>query len=226
MDPQRNTEIEASCLLPLVASEDIQGGSIEWNSRYMLNPYDQHDDRQMLDLSKFPKTGAYLEKHAGRLKARYCAKKHPDSWYRTLDRISYRVLRAEKLLLPDIQRGGNVALDERGQFYPHHNVYWITSDTWNMRALCVLMRSSFVTDQIRRVSVQMRGGSIRYQAQNLRHVHIPAWSSLDEADVTALAGLYGESDVARVDRLVESLLAKVVGRQPKKLVAQEFDFAV
>ncbi len=226
VDPQRNTEIEASCLLPLVASEDIQGGSIEWNSRYMLNPYDQHDDRQMLDLSKFPKTGAYLEKHAGRLKARYCAKKHPDSWYRTLDRISYRVLRAEKLLLPDIQRGGNVALDERGQFYPHHNVYWITSDTWNMRALCVLMRSSFVTEQIRRVSVQMRGGSIRYQAQNLRHVHIPAWSSLDEADVTALAGLYGESDVARVDRLVESLLAKVVGRQPKKLVAQEFDFAV
>ena len=44
--------------------------------------------------------------------------------------------------------------------------------------------------------------------------------------MTALAGLYGESDVARVDRLVERLLAKVVGRQPKKLVAQEFDFAV
>ena len=105
-------------------------------------------------------------------------------------------------------------------------MYWITSDTWNMRALCVLMRSSFVTDQIRRVSVQMRGGSIRYQAQNLRHVHIPAWSSLDEADVTSLAGLYGETDVAKVDRFVESLLAKVVDRQPKKLVVQEFDFAV
>jgi hypothetical protein len=226
VDPQRNAEIEDSCLLPLVASEDIQSGSIEWNSRYMLNPYDQHDDRQMLDLSMFPKVGAYLEKHAGRLKARYCAKKHPDSWYRTLDRISYKVLRAAKILLPDIQRGGNVALDERGEYYPHHNVYWITSDTWNMRALCVLMRSSFVTDQIRRVSVQMRGGSIRYQAQNLRHVHIPAWSSLDEADVTSLAGLYGETDVAKVDRFVESLLAKVVNRQPKKLVVQEFDFAV
>ena len=226
VDPQRNAEIEDSCLLPLVASEDIQSGSIEWNCRYMLNPYDQHDDRQMLDLSMFPKVGAYLEKHAGRLKARYCAKKHPDSWYRTLDRISYRVLRAAKILLPDIQRGGNVALDERGEYYPHHNVYWITSDTWNMRALCVLMRSSFVTDQIRRVSVQMRGGSIRYQAQNLRHVHIPAWSSLDEADVTSLAGLYEETDVAKVDRFVESLLAKVVDRQPKKLVVQEFDFAV
>ena len=226
VDPQRNAEIEDSCLLPLVASEDIRSGNIDWNSRYMLNPYDQQDDRQMLDLSMFPKTGAYLMRHADRLKARYCAKKHPDSWYRTLDRISYRVLRAEKILLPDIQRGGNVALDERGEYYPHHNVYWITSDTWNMRALCVLMRSSFVTDQIRRVSVQMRGGSIRYQAQNLRHVHIPAWSSLDEADVTALAALYGETDVAKIDRFINRLLEKVMDRQPKKLVVQEFDFAV
>ena len=226
VDPQRNAEIEDSCLLPLVASEDIQSGCIDWSNRYMLNPYDQQDDRRMLDLSMFPKTCAYLERHADRLKARYCAKKHPDSWYRTLDRISYRVLRATKILLPDIQRGGNVALDERGEYYPHHNVYWITSDTWNMRALCVLMRSSFVTDQIRRVSVQMRGGSIRYQAQNLRHVHIPAWSSLDAADVSALAGLYGEKDVAKIDYFIEGLLSKVAGRQPKKLVVQEFDFAV
>ena len=226
VDPQRYAEIEDSCLLPLVASEDIQSGCIDWSNRYMLNPYDQQDDRRMLDLSMFPKTCAYLERHADRLKARYCAKKHPDSWYRTLDRISYRVLRATKILLPDIQRGGNVALDERGEYYPHHNVYWITSDTWNMRALCVLMRSSFVTDQIRRVSVQMRGGSIRYQAQNLRHVHIPAWSSLDADDVSALAGLYGEKDVAKIDYFIEGLLSKVAGRQPKKLVVQEFDFAV
>ena len=226
VDPQRNAEIEDSCLLPIVASEDIRCGNIDWNSRYMLNPYDQHDDRQMLDLSMFPKTCAYLMRHADRLKSRYCAKKHPDSWYRTLDRISYRVLRAEKILLPDIQRGGNVALDERGEYYPHHNVYWITSDTWNMRALCALMRSSFVTDQIRRVSVQMRGGSIRYQAQNLRHVHIPAWSSLDETDVAALAGLYQETDVAKLDRFIDQLLEKVASRQPKKFVAQEFDFAV
>ena len=224
--PQRNAEIEDSCLLPLVAADDIRSGSIEWNGRYMLNPYNRYDDRRMLDLSLFPKTSAYLEKHAHRLKARYCAKKHPDSWYRTLDRISYKVLKSTKILLPDIQRGGNVALDERGEFYPHHNVYWITSDTWNMRALCVLMRSSFVTEQIRRISVQMRGGSIRYQAQNIRQVHIPAWCSLDESDVEALSRLYGETDLSKVDCSVEELLARVMGRQPKQLVAQEFDFAV
>ena len=81
VDPQLNANIEDACLLPLVASEDIRGGRIEWNRRYMLNPYDLHDDRQMLDLSKFPKVSAYLNRHANRLKSRYCARMHPDAWY-------------------------------------------------------------------------------------------------------------------------------------------------
>ena len=174
----------------------------------------------------FPKTAAYLNRHADRLKARYCARLHPDVWYRTLDRIKYSTLKAAKILLPDIQMGGNVALDEHGKYYPHHNVYWITSRVWNLRALCVLLRSSFVTDQIRRVSVQMRGGSIRYQAQNLRSVHIPSWSSLEEGDVEALAGLFTEKDISKIDACVNRMIAMVGSRQPKRLMAQEFDFAV
>lgn len=226
VDPPVNADIECSCLLPLVASEDIRDGRIEWKRRYMLNPYDQRDDRRMLDLSMFPKASAYLNRHADRLKSRYCARMHPDAWYRTLDKIKYSILRAAKILLPDIQHGGNVALDERGEFYPHHNVYWITSRAWNLRALCVILRSSFVTEQIRRVSVQMRGGSIRYQAQNLRNVHVPAWSSLEEGDIAALAGLYEEDDVSKVDACVNNVVAKVKDRQPKKLKVQELELAV
>ena len=224
IDPQLNAEIEDACLLPLVTSEDIRSGSIEWNRRYMLNPYDQHDDRRMLDLSMFPKTGAYLSRHAEKLKARYCAKKHPEAWYRTLDRINYSTLKASKILLPDIQRGGNVALDENGEFYPHHNVYWITSKSWNMRALCVILRSAFVTEQVRRVSMQMRGGSIRYQAQNLRNVHIPALTSLDESDLETLARLYDEKDASRINAYVDSLVAKVCDKQPAKIREQFFAF--
>ena len=226
VDPPLDAEIERSCLIPLVASEDIRGGHIEWNHRYMLNPYDQHDDSQMLDLVRFPKAGAYLNRYADRLKSRYCAKMHPDVWYRTLDRIKYSTLKTAKILLPDIQMGGNVALDEHGEYYPHHNVYWITSQVWNLRALCVLLRSSFVTDQIRRVSVQMRGGSIRYQAQNLRSIHIPAWDSLEGRDVEALAALYDEKDISAIDTCVNHVIARVGNRQPKRLIVQEFDFAV
>ena len=95
-----------------------------------------------------------------------------------------------------------------------------------LKALCVLMRSSFVTNQVRRVSAQMRGGSIRYQAQNLRHVHIPSWNSLDQADVDSLVALYHERDVSRIDSCVDRLLAKVGGKQPPRVVEQFLPFAV
>ncbi len=208
VDVQKVADVERRCLLPLVAATDIQEGSIRWRDRYILNPYDPADDTALLDLDAYPKVASYLNGHADRLKSRYCARQHPNAWYRTLDRISYSVLSTPKLLLPDIQQGGNVALDEDGRYYPHHNVYWITSETWNMRALCVIMRSRFVTDQIRRVSVQMRGGSIRYQAQNLRNVHIPFLSSLAESDVAVLSDLYFSKDQDRVDSEVERILAK------------------
>ncbi len=225
LDPQKNAEIEESCLLPLVTSDDIRDGCIEWNSRYMLNPYDHFDDRLMLDLDRFPKARAYLNNNAEKLKSRYCARKHPDSWYRTLDRIKYSTLKSVKILLPDIQKGGNVALDEHGEYYPHHNVYWITSNSWNMKALCVILRSSFVTDQVRRFSTQMRGGSIRYQAQNLRSVHIPAWDSLDAQDIDSLVGLYGERDIAKIDTCVERVVSRAGGRRCQKMVEQYFAFS-
>lgn len=56
---------------------------------------------------------------------------------------------------------------------PHHIVYWITSTTWDLRKLQALLQSDMVTDQLRAHSVAMRGGSLRYQAQNLRRVRIP-----------------------------------------------------
>ena len=214
INAQRSTSIEPNCLLPLVASEDIRNGRISWDERYLLNPYDDDDDRQMRDLARYPLAAAYLDSHAPKLKARYCARKHPRDWYRTLDRVKYALLKSPKILIPDIQLGGNVALDESGAYYPHHNVYWITSKKWNLKALCALLRSSFVTSQIRNVSVQMRGGSIRYQAQNLRNVHIPAWSSLCESDVEKLVNAYESNDVEHLDAVVDAVVRDSTSRQP------------
>lgn len=216
VDAQKTAEVESECLLPLVMSTDIHSGTICWHDRHILNPYDPKDDASMLDFVQYPKTGAYFLRHADRLKSRYCAKKHPDSWYRTLDRIKYEVLSKPKILVPDIQMGGNVALDETGAYYPHHNVYWITSESWNLKALCVLLRSKFVTDQIRRVSVQMRGGNIRYQAQNLRKVRIPSWSSLNECDVELLASLYETGGDGEINRAVDRVLSHAASRQGSK----------
>lgn len=216
INAQRKARIESSCLLPLVASEDIRNGRILWDERYLLNPYDDDDDRKMRDLKRYPHAAAYFDLHAQKLKARYCARKHPHEWYRTLDRVKYGLLKTPKILIPDIQLGGNVALDEYGSYYPHHNVYWITSAQWNLKALCVLLRSTFVTTQIRHVSVQMRGGSIRYQAQNLRNVHVPAWSSLKASDVEKLVCVYESNDIGQLDAVVDAVVSDSISRQPPR----------
>lgn len=214
LDAQRHADIEPERLIPLIVSEDIRGGIISWNHHYILNPYDFSRKGGVINLAEFPKTAAYLKRNASRLKARYCVKANGDEWFRTLDKINCEVFRSAKLLLPDIQSGGNVALDERGEFYPHHNVYWITSSSWNLKALCVIMRSAFVTDQIKRISVQMRGGSVRYQAQNLRNVHIPAWESISPRAVSELENLYDCTDQAQIDGTVKRIACEVAYRQP------------
>ena len=228
VDAQNKADVEQECLLPLVTAEDIQDSKIEWKHHYILNPFSDSNDEMMRDLSKYPRTAAYFEANSARLKARYCAKKHPCFWYRTLDRLNYRLLKSPKLLLPDIQSGGNVALDEHGIFYPHHNVYWITSEEWNLRALWGIMHSSFVTRQIRSVSQEMRGGFIRYQAQNLRNVHIPSYSSLTEEEVKRLVSLYGETNLARIDEIVFSIVQEAASRQEKTMKQLELfdDYAV
>jgi hypothetical protein len=107
-----------------------------------------------------------------------------------------------KLVIPDIQSGGVVGYDD-GKYYPHHNVYWITSTSWNLRALQALLRSTLVLEQIRAHSVQMRGGALRYQAQVLRKVRLPSYASLSADLVARLAAAGGSDDQAVIDALAE-----------------------
>lgn len=205
-----DVEVEKACKLPIVAAEDIKPGCINWDGRYMLNPYDSTDSRKMRDFSKFPKARDYVMKHEPVLRERHCAKAHPQEWLRTIDRINYSVLKSPKVLMPDIQLGGVAALDAEGRFYPHHNVYYVMSSGWNVRALCSIMRSSFVTEQIRKVSVSLRGGSIRYQSQNLRSIYIPRFADLNQREIAALEELAECEDAKKIDGLVWSVVNRIL----------------
>jgi hypothetical protein len=101
-------------------------------------------------------------------------------------------------VIPDIQRGGIVGVDE-GQCYPHHNLYWVTTDAWELRALQAILRSSHVLMQVRAFSVQMRGGSIRYQAQTLRRVRVPQLADLTSSVVEQLCKAGASYDQNEVD---------------------------
>ncbi len=201
----RRSGIEAAFQIPLVTGDDVRTGA-GWTGRRLLSPLDPDGSGRLADLSAFPGLSAYLHAHEARLRRRYIAKANPAAWYRTLDVVHPALRRAPKLLLPDIQTGGIVGLDERGLWYPHHNLYWIVSDGWHLPTLAAVLASTFAEDQIRGESSELRGGSIRYQAKNLAELHIPSANAVRPDEAKGLEAAWRRNDRTAVDRIVSSVI--------------------
>ena len=191
--------VEEDCLLPLLMASDIANDGLSWSGHYLLNPFAPEDDGSLVSFKDRPGFAAYMRVHGEALRARHVAKHRPTSWYRTIDRVWPTLVGRPKLVIPDIQGAATVGLDE-GNYYPHHNVYWVTSDTWDLRALKALLRSSIVRKQVAAFSVQMRGGSLRYQAQTLRRLRVPPFDSLANGLSRRLINLSGADDIEALDR--------------------------
>src|SRR3546814_19696722 len=72
-------------------------------------------------------------------------------------------------------------LDE-GHFYQHHNLYYVTSDEWELRALRTVLRSSLSVMIIATYCTRMAGGFMRFQAQYLRRLRLQRWERVSEAN--------------------------------------------
>ena len=176
-------DVETSRKLPLVRTADIQGGTVEWQGFGVINPFNR--DGTLVDLRRFPKLAGYLETHANVIRSRNCAKKNPRGWYRTIDRIHEHLTYQPKLLIPDIKGTAHVVYED-GRFYPHHNLYYITSDEWDLRALQAVLVSGIAHLFVSSYSTQMRGGYLRFQAQYLRRIRLPRWRDVAKKDRDAL----------------------------------------
>ena len=169
--------IEEDRKLPMALASDVVDGRVEWSGHYVLNPFD--DAGRLIDLDAYPRTRSYLEAHATALKKRHVAKRSPDRWYRTIDKIDVVLATTPKLLIPDIKGAASVAYDE-GEYYPRNNLYYVTSDEWDVLALRAVLASAVAEFFVTMYSVKMQGGYLRYQAQYLRRICLPLW-----ADVSA-----------------------------------------
>lgn len=193
--PMDALEVEPSRKLPLVRTQDLRGGTVTWQGMGVLNPFE--DDGQVVDLARYPRFAAYLERHASRIKARNVAKRNPGRWFRTIDRIYPALATVPKLLVPDIKGDAHVVY-EAGQLYPHHNLYFITAQDWDLRALQSVLLSGVARLFVGTYSTAMRGGFLRFQAQYLRRIRVPHWANVPEPLRVALrdAAIAGDRDAA------------------------------
>lgn len=190
--------IEEDRQLPLLMPADISNVGLMWSGHYLLNPFAAVDDGSLVDLDSYPGFARRIQRHRTALERRHVARNRPRDWYRTIDRVWPALQGKPKLMIPDIQDATVIGFDD-GSYYPHHNLYWITSDAWPLLALKTILRSSIVRMQVSAFSVQMRGGSIRWQAQTLRRLRIPSVARLSGACLSALAKVAGECDQLSVD---------------------------
>lgn len=190
--------VEHDRLLPLFYMRDCRNGLSQ--TRYLVNPW--NDDGNLVDLDEYPKLKFYFAEHRDALHRRHIVETHPSEWYRTLDKPKWSLIGRPMLLFPDMAARSDPVLSD-GTRYPHHNCYWMTSDSWNLEALGGLLMSDVVEAFIDAYGVKMRGKTLRFQAQYLRKVHVPHFEDIDVDVVGALADAF-----RRRDRAAASMAAR------------------
>jgi Eco57I restriction-modification methylase/TaqI-like C-terminal specificity domain len=215
--PYDAMDVEDDRKLRLAMTRDIVTGEVRWRGLGVINPF--ADDGGLVPLEQYPRLRAYLEVRREAIARRHVAQKAPTGWYRTIDRITPSLATRPKLLIPDIKGGAHIVY-EPGELYPHHNLYYIVSDTWDLWALQAVLRSGIARLFVATYSTRMRGGFLRFQAQYLRRIRLPHWHEVSpalrqaliaagkcsdlEAGWQAVAALYGlsEAEQAALDERV------------------------
>lgn len=205
--------VESDRLLPLLRSTDITEGAPAWSGGLLVNPW---DDNGLVDLDRYPRLRDYLRANAARLRRRHTARKNPEQWYRTIDRVQADLRGRPKLVLPDIKAAAHPVLDD-GRFYPHHNLYVVVSSVWDLEVLGGLLLSDITNLFVGAYCVKMRGGCYRFQAQYLRRLRVPDPASVKRESRRELAAAFAYRDVARAT----AAAAQVYGIDPRQLVPRD-----
>ncbi|MDS4069756.1 MAG: TaqI-like C-terminal specificity domain-containing protein [Candidatus Competibacter sp.] len=200
--PFDRLDVEPDRKLPLVGTQDIEEGTVKWRGLGVINPF--REDGCLAALADYPKLARYFERHADVIRRRNCAKRNPRNWYRTIDRIYPELSKRPKLLIPDIKGDAHIVY-EAGHFYPHHNLYFITSDEWDLQALQAVLRSGIAKLFVSIYSTRMRGGYLRFQAQYLRRIRLPRWWNVPESIRQTLVDAARTGDVETCNRAVFDL---------------------
>lgn len=185
-------DVETDRLLPLTMVRDTSSGRFHWHGTYLVNPWNSQGE--LVELVDYPRLARHFERNRGILRGRHTARQRPDRWYKTIDKVNLQLTAKPKLLFPDLKLTSQPVLDPGG-YYPHHNLYYVISDTWDLRVLGGLLLSKVAEAFVAAYAVRMRGGTLRFQAQYLRKIRIPDAATISESDATTLADAFDSRDV-------------------------------
>jgi adenine-specific DNA-methyltransferase len=189
--------VEPDRLLPLSMVRDLTSGEFTWSGHYLVDPWSTNGE--LVDLRDFPRLGSYLRTRGYAVRDRHVAKKSPHAWYRTIDKVHHDLTARPKLLIQDMRTTIHPVL-EPGGHYPHHNLYYVVSDEWDMEVLGGLLLSRIAQAFIEAYCVRMRGGTLRFQSQYLKKIRVPAPDTVDKKTQSALRDAFTRRDADAATR--------------------------
>jgi hypothetical protein len=134
-----------------------------------------------------------MTRHEATLRGRHVGRRQPQRWYRTIDKVEAALTASPKLLFADLKLTSEPVLDPGGH-YPHHNLYFVTSQVWDLRVLGGLLLSKVAEAFIDAYAVKMSGGTLRFQAQYLRRIRVPLPETISERNKQAFADAFDRRD--------------------------------
>lgn len=144
------------------------------------------------------------------MKNRFIVKRNPARWHRTIDKVYPGLAEQSKLLLQDMKAKITPVL-EPGGYYPHHNLYYIISTSWDLEVLGGLLLSRVAEAFVSAYGVKMRGGTLRFQAQYLRKIAIPNPEQISSTVADRLRAAFRAGDREAATRAAEEAYGLPVG---------------
>jgi adenine-specific DNA-methyltransferase len=187
--------VEPQFAYPTLAARETTHGGIDWKNRYLVTPWTSEG---LVDPSEHPRLHAYLDQNRARLEQRHVAKRSPDRWWRTIDRIDPSVATKPKLLIPDLKDRIHPVYDQ-GKFIPLHSLYYVTSDRWDLAVLGGLLLTDVANMFVEAYSVRMANGYMRVSAQYLRRVRVPDPDSISRRETDELRAAFWARDKERAN---------------------------
>jgi type I restriction-modification system DNA methylase subunit len=201
----KNFEIERNVISLFLQGREIKPYSILPSSKVVIIPYDVENGRMKFICkeemqNKYPKTYQYLLENKIELEEREHGKMKGDSWYAYVYPKNLEVMKACKILVPDIANRGSFALDELGEysFTSGYGIILKSDLKESVKFVLGLLNSKVLDFYLKRISTTMRGGFFRYFAQYLEQLPIRTIDFSDPADVARHA---------RMVSLVEKMLS-------------------
>jgi hypothetical protein len=172
----RDLPVEKDRLLPFVNARSIRDGIVQWSGTSIVNVFD--DNGKLVKLVRFPRLGAYLQRHKDVLRARYKASRSK-FWWPTIDVLHPDWYRSPKLLVVDISAKPVIGLDAKG-YCAGSGVYQIKSKNWPLDDLLLLLSAGVLGLFTSGSSAATQMAFHRFQKQQISAVPIPKWEELDE----------------------------------------------